>query len=84
MALSPQQRYQQDLRQEGFVADECQARAVEKLQVLQEQLISIGQAKGSLLSRLLGNRRAEPVPGLYFWGGAFPKTPQKEITFSSP
>ncbi len=69
MALSPQQRYQQDLRQEGFVADECQARAVEKLQVLQEQLISIGQAKGSLLSRLLGNRRTEPVSGLYFWGG---------------
>ncbi|HCO58758.1 MAG TPA: cell division protein ZapE [Porticoccaceae bacterium] len=69
MALSPQQRYQQDLRQEGFVADECQARAVEKLQVLQEQLISIGQVKGSLLSRLLGNRRTEPVSGLYFWGG---------------
>lgn len=69
MSLSPQQRYQQDLRQQGFVADDCQARAVEKLQALHERLISAGQAKRGLFTRLLGNRRAESVPGLYFWGG---------------
>lgn len=69
MALSPTQRYQQDLRQQGFVADEYQARAVEKLQALHEQLISASGIKMGLLARLLKNRRTQPVRGLYFWGG---------------
>lgn len=67
-ARSPQQRYDRDLRREGFVADATQAQAVAKLQQLYERL----QRPVSTVrwwQRLLGRRRPEPVRGLYFWGG---------------
>lgn len=69
MSLSPAQRYQLDLQQEGFVADECQAQAVEKLQALHDQLIAAGQEKIGFFDRLVRNRQAAQVRGIYFWGG---------------
>lgn len=69
MSLSPLQRYQQDLQLEGFFEDPSQRLAVEKLQVVYEQLLMADTIKIGLFDRLLGKRRYEPVKGLYFWGG---------------
>jgi cell division protein ZapE len=69
MSLTPLQRYQLDLQQESFVADECQAQAVEKLQALHDQLIAAGQEKAGFFNRLVRNRQAVRVKGIYFWGG---------------
>lgn len=69
MSLTPVQRYEQDLRQPGFVKDESQANAVARLQSLYEQLLAASQVKIGIFDRLLRNRRADPVRGLYFWGG---------------
>lgn len=69
MSLTPLQRYQLDLLQESFVADECQAQAVEKLQALHDQLIAAGQEKAGFFNRLVRNHQAVRVKGIYFWGG---------------
>ena len=70
MSSSPLQRYQQDLRQEGFFADPAQRNAVEKLQGVYEQLIAASEVKTGLFDRLRGRQqRHVPVKGLYFWGG---------------
>ncbi len=64
--LSPYQRYQRDLQQEGFVHDRTQAHAVDALQRVFEELIDTPPRK-----RRFGFRRTHwaRVPGLYFWGG---------------
>lgn len=63
--LSPRDRYQADLAKPGFVVDEAQARAVEALQKVYEQLLSNPPIK-----RFLGRRLRWPdVDGLYLWGG---------------
>jgi len=70
MSSSPLQRYQHDLRQEGFIADPAQRNAVEKLQGVYEQLITAGEVKTGLFDRLRGRQpHCAPVKGLYFWGG---------------
>ncbi len=69
MSLTPLQRYQQDLRQDGFIEDPAQVQAVEKLQNLYEQLMAATSTRISLFDRLVRNRRAAPVKGIYFWGG---------------
>ena len=69
MSSSPTERYQQDLRQDGFFADPAQRNAVEKLQAVYEQLLVAKEVKTGLLDRLRGRQRHEPVKGLYFWGG---------------
>ncbi|RLA47678.1 MAG: cell division protein ZapE [Gammaproteobacteria bacterium] len=69
MTLTPLQRYQQDLRQEGFFEDASQARVVKKLQVLHDELVLAADTKGSLWNRLLGRQRVTPVKGIYLWGG---------------
>lgn len=68
--MTPLQRYQYDLQREGFVRDEAQLQAVEKLQSLHDRLIaSATSEQPGLLQRLFRNRRAARVSGLYFWGG---------------
>lgn len=73
VGLSPLARYQRDLERPGFLRDAAQARAVQHLQSLYEQLVSNWQAEqqGVIASwfRKLKGSRAEPVCGLYFWGG---------------
>ncbi|BCD97591.1 cell division protein ZapE [Marinagarivorans cellulosilyticus] len=64
--LTPQQRYQQDLSLEGFVADSAQVLAVEALDGLCERLLAA--PKQSFVHRLF-KRPQEPVKGLYLWGG---------------
>lgn len=74
--LSPQARYQNDLKRPDFKFDPAQAEAVGHLQALHDALVARWQADeqqaASLLGRLGISRVAqfrEPVRGLYFWGG---------------
>lgn len=74
VCLSPQQRYQQDLQQQGFNYDPSQEKAVALLQLLYERLTApVPQASGGiwaqLKSRFQSPQPVEPVKGLYFWGG---------------
>lgn len=68
---SPLARYQKDLQRPGFTRDAAQARAVEALQALFEQLVRAEQPQSpwQRLRRRVLNRHPEPVPGLYLWGG---------------
>ncbi|ACE85083.1 Predicted ATPase [Cellvibrio japonicus Ueda107] len=72
--LSPRERYERDLQRPDFRHDPAQARAVEHLQSLYEQLVAAWKEEqkqsfwGGLLRRF-SNGEHEPVRGLYFWGG---------------
>jgi len=74
VSLSPLQRYQQDLQDEGFSYDPSQEKAVALLQALYEQLTAPRPVvRRGLLARVK-NRLQPPehsaqVKGLYFWGG---------------
>ncbi|WP_064601847.1 cell division protein ZapE [Photobacterium sp. J15] len=73
--MTPQQKYQQDLAQPGFLADNAQAMAVSHLDELYHRMLAPPpeyKPKESLLSRWFKRQqKAEitPVKGLYFWGG---------------
>lgn len=79
MYLSPLERYQQDLQRADFRRDPSQQQAVERLETLYQQLVAQHQARQSsalsqflqrgLFKKILGTAPAEPIMGLYFWGG---------------
>jgi len=60
--LPPRERYARDLARPGFTADPAQARAVEALQQVHDELIARPPKKR------LGRLRWPPVKGLYLWG----------------
>ncbi len=62
-ALTPQQRYAQDLQRTDFVRDDAQAQAVRALQKVHDELIATPPKKR------LGKLRWPRVQGLYLWGG---------------
>ncbi|MFT6431556.1 MAG: cell division protein ZapE [Halopseudomonas sp.] len=66
--MTPLARYQADLKRPDFVFDPAQENAVRHLQRLFDDLVAAEKARSSLFDKLLG-RKAEPVKGLYFWGG---------------
>lgn len=68
MTLSPLERYERDLRRPGWKADPAQRKAVERLQVLYEDLL---EAKAQMPWWRKWLRRSEhrPVQGVYLWGG---------------
>lgn len=72
---TPLERYQQDLQREGFSLDPAQEKAVQHLQRLYDELVEAEQTEraASLVQRVLGkflrDESAEPIRGLYFWGG---------------
>lgn len=74
--MTPLQRYQLDLQQEGFSFDEAQQQAVELLQDLYDRLMlqeKEAQSTGlfpKIKARLRRSKGSgEPVKGLYMWGG---------------
>src|SRR5688572_21221230 len=75
MNLSPIERYQRDLLRPDFLHDPAQARAVQLLQALYDNLVQVWSAEqrkgyfAKRLGRLLGQGDIAPVKGLYFWGG---------------
>lgn len=60
---SPRERYARDLARPGFVADPAQARAVEALQRVHEELVAKRPKR-----RWVGTLRWPSVQGLYLWG----------------
>lgn len=66
--LSPQQRYERDLKAPDFHSDASQAQAVAELQALYEALMQPPKGPG-IWARITGKSTREPVRGLYFWGG---------------
>ncbi|HWV15610.1 MAG TPA: cell division protein ZapE [Cellvibrio sp.] len=73
MNLSPLERYTRDLQRADFRHDDSQRHAVECLQRLYEQLLADWQARQEsgiqqFFKKVFGGA-AEPIIGLYFWGG---------------
>jgi cell division protein ZapE len=64
-APAPRERYRLDLQRPDFASDSAQARAVEALQGVYEELISKPPQRRFGRSRLIW----PPVRGLYLWGG---------------
>jgi cell division protein ZapE len=70
--MTPLQRYQSDLRRDGFVADKAQKRAIRHTDKLYHELLAPRpEPDQGLVARLLKRppAPAAPVKGLYFWGG---------------
>ena len=73
--MTPTERYQSDLKQPDFSYDPAQEQAVAYLQDLYSRLLAAEAETTSdgFISRWLGRFKtpetAEPVKGLYFWGG---------------
>jgi len=71
--MTPLERYKQDLQRDDFSYDPTQEMAVGHLQRLYDELVAAERAPRPGLIQRLGGRlkreRAEPVKGLYFWGG---------------
>jgi cell division protein ZapE len=65
--------YAQQVAERGFRADPVQAAVVDRLSDLRQRLIAGREADSSLVRRLFGalggKTAAEPVRGLYLWGG---------------
>jgi cell division protein ZapE len=72
LPLSPLQRYLKDLDKEGFIADTAQKMAVDKLQMLYEELIKdqgYREKEAKRWFNKFSHKKIVPVKGLYFWGG---------------
>ncbi|MDO6706424.1 cell division protein ZapE [Photobacterium sp. 1_MG-2023] len=72
--MTPEQRYQDDLKKPGFLPDAAQAMAVSHLEDLYHRMLAPQPApeKPSFMDRLFKRQvQADVVPvrGLYFWGG---------------
>lgn len=70
--LTPWERYQQDLRKEGFEKDAAQEGAVRRLQALYDKLVVSESHRDKPMARLrqvFSRSGEEPITGLYFWGG---------------
>ena len=74
MHLSPLERYQQNLKRDGFLADEAQERVVGELNHLYEELVALSpqSVSANFISRFVGGLfggSGSTVKGLYLWGG---------------
>lgn len=65
-ALSPAQRYAQAIDSGQFLPDEAQAKAVNELQRIWQQLIEFEQNSKGFFARF---RKSVPPKGVYMWGG---------------
>ncbi len=65
--MSPIERYNEDCKRAGFVRDPVQLEAVEKLQLLYQQLLDKNTNFSSKLLTFFG--KSKPIKGIYFWGG---------------
>lgn len=71
--MTPLERYKQDLQRDDFSYDPTQEMAIGHLQRLYDDLLAAERTpRPGLFQRLGGKLRrekAEPIKGLYFWGG---------------
>ncbi|MFK8030705.1 MAG: cell division protein ZapE [Gammaproteobacteria bacterium] len=61
-------RYQQDLERNRWQSDDAQRRAVQALDELRRELLEPSEHP-TFWSRLFGEKVAQPIRGLYLWGG---------------
>lgn len=68
---TPLELYRKDLEREDFSYDAAQEMAVEHLQRLYDDLVAEYESnkQRSVLKKMFASKKAEPVMGLYFWGG---------------
>jgi len=66
--LSPLKRYEHDIKENGFTADEGQLFAIKKLETLFHQVIYQQRKRSGFLKGLF-QHKPKPVKGLYMWGG---------------
>jgi len=75
MNSTPRQRYQRDLKKDGFNYDAAQEEAVEHLENLYHRLVAAREAElkrgtlAVLVGKVFGQGKVTPEKGLYFWGG---------------
>lgn len=70
LAMTPLERYQEDLKRPEFFHDAAQENAVRHLQRLYDDLVADDRGStGGLLGKLFGKKQQEPIKGIYFWGG---------------
>ena len=71
MTNTPLSRYLEDLKKPEFEEDAAQRLAVENLQRVYDDLLTVEKPKQSFFSRLgfAEKTTQRPVQGLYFWGG---------------
>ena len=69
--MTPLERYEKDLSRADFHADSAQRNAVNHLQRLYDDLLATPANDGWLSVKIARwfSKPAEPVKGLYFWGG---------------
>jgi cell division protein ZapE len=63
--------YQDAIAQRGFVADDAQRRAVERLQELDDNFVAFKKKRSNAIMRVLDENllHAPPPRGVYLWGG---------------
>ena len=70
--MTPWERYQSDLQQQGFSVDPSQRAAVDYTQQLYEQLLNEYESIDGLLTKIkktFGAKDRASIKGLYLWGG---------------
>ncbi|MEY8206014.1 MAG: cell division protein ZapE, partial [Bermanella sp.] len=71
--MTPLELYQKDLQRDDFSYDADQEKAVMHLQRLYDELVAahnINQQRSGLKKLFFrGNKKKEPIQGIYFWGG---------------
>lgn len=67
-SLSPIERYQSDIKINGFSFDQAQYGAMQKLDLLFQQLVN-GRGQGRKYIKLLFKMNQTPLRGMYLWGG---------------
>lgn len=71
--LSPIDRYQNDLKNGGFMRDSAQEIAINHLQALYEKLVLAEKhqkvGKFAKIAAKVKRKKTPPIKGLYFWGG---------------
>ena len=65
--MTPLQRYKNDCEKPDFVFDPVQQQAVQKLQLLYDQLLDQKNSIGTKILSFFGKNK--PIKGIYFWGG---------------
>lgn len=69
LAMTPLERYQEDLKRPEFFHDAAQENAVRHLQRLYDDLVADDRNRTGFIGKLFGKKQNDPIKGIYFWGG---------------
>lgn len=66
---TPIDRYERDLQKAGFTVDSAQRQAIERLQILFDELVAIHGRRVPFWQRFFWGQRMLAPKGVYLWGG---------------